>query len=234
LVGSVWSDKPSLAAGDGALVQRWTKLVDATYKRQDALEATDPEYKECWYLLRQFPVGVDGNPTVTRPSRIGNVIASYEQYPLLRYGMDDVFYWPRLWLLVDKDSRSEIDNPWAAADSILYSSCGVAAVGIVYLSLAAVSFGATAVGLVSPIANITLGMATLAGGLVLLTAFLVGIQFAVPSLVSNGESYKSVFDLYRSKLNIEPATKGERGRWTRLSQQLQYGDDGDDDDAASD
>src|SRR5260370_17941131 len=108
--------------------------------RQKELAQQDPEYKECWYLLRQFPVDANGDPTALQPSRIGNVIIAYEQYPKVRYGMDSVFYWPRLWLLIDKDVREEVDNPWAAVDSILYAGFGAAGVAVLH-AIMPLSFG---------------------------------------------------------------------------------------------
>jgi hypothetical protein len=202
---------------------RWKDLVRAKMVRQDGLNEEDSEYRECWYLLRQFPVDAQGNPTVTQPSRIGNVIAAYEQYPEIRYGMDSVFYWPRLWLLVDKDIREEIDNPWAAVDAILYAGFGVAVVGITYIALGVVTLIGTAIG----VPGIAIGESAwfVVAGLALLLGFLACIQISVPGLVANGETFKSVFDLYRAKLILNPATAEEKEAWTNVRDQLQYGVD---------
>jgi len=203
--------------------KRWTKLVEVKMARQKELDQQDPEYKECWYLLRQFPVDANGDPTALQPSRIGNVISAYEQYPKVRYGMDSVFYWPRLWLLIDKDVREEIDSPWAAVDSILYAGFGAAVVGVLYAILA-VSFGlGIAAGL--PGFSSVAAVGLLIAGLVLVYVFLLCIQLSVPGLVANGENFKSVFDLYRSKLTLSAASDQEKQDWLRLGNQLQYGVD---------
>jgi hypothetical protein len=57
---------------------------------------------------------------------IGNIIDEYEAYPLSRYGMDSAFYWPRLWLIIDKDVRNEIDGEWAVVDAAVYTAAGAA------------------------------------------------------------------------------------------------------------
>lgn len=207
--------------------KRWIDIVGTQYQRQEQLPEDDPERAECWYFLRQFPVDDDGNPTATRPSRIGNVIAAYEQYPLLRYGMDDTFYWPRLWLVLDKEVRNEIDNPWAAVDSILYSGCAAMALGILYLLLAALSVALFLFHVHGPLIDLSTGRWALAGGVALMVVFLVCIRISIAGLVANGENYKSVFDLYRSKLDLKPPSEVEKERWDRLEDQLQYGLDND-------
>src|SRR5207249_6361221 len=99
----------------------------------------DPLYGERWAKLRQYPTDVDGRtPTATAPTLLGNVLASYEQYPLQRHGMDATFYWPRLWLTLTKDVQDDIDNSWAPADSLLYTSAGLAGSAIIYALVAAV------------------------------------------------------------------------------------------------
>ena len=205
-------------------MKHWADLVRTKFDEQAVLAETDPAYGECWFLLRQFPVDEHGNPMVKRPSRIGNVIASYEQYPLLRYGMDDVFYWPRLWFVLDQDARNEIDEPWAAVDAILYTGTGVALVGILYILLAAISAVTALIGSAGPITDVARWMSAIAGGAALLAVFALCVRVSIPEVVANGERYKSVFDLYRSKLNIQPPTDPERDRWRELTIRLQYGD----------
>jgi hypothetical protein len=202
-------------------MQRWSELVRKQYAIQDSLAEDDPRYGECWYLLRQFPVGPDGNPTVTMPSRIGNVIAAYEQYPELRYGMDSVFYWPRLWLVLEKDVRDEIDNPWAGVDAVLYSGFGAGVVGVLYLLIAAITGAAWALGYSALTAAVPIFW--LAISIAMFVVYFACLRIAVPSLVRIGENFKGAFDLYRSKLHLEPPTTAETQRWEQLSTTLQYG-----------
>ncbi len=203
---------------------RWKKRVDSQLARQADLRKQgrkqDPEYTECWSFLRQFPVDANGEPTVTQPSRIGNVIAAYEQYPDVRYGMDSVFYWPRIWLLVEKDTREEIDTPWAAVDAILYVAFATAVLAIVYLALALVSAVGSHFGFFG---SFNFAAECFVAALVLMLVYLVCLRLSIAGLVATGEKFKSVFDLYRSKLTLAAADEEERATWKKLFGQLQYG-----------
>jgi hypothetical protein len=84
--------------------QRQQSRVDRLWKSAES--ATDQAlYDELWYQLRVYPINEEGRPEATHPTRIGNILAGYEQYPNNRYGMDSMFYWPRMWLQIDKDIR---------------------------------------------------------------------------------------------------------------------------------
>ena len=42
--------------------------------------------------------GQAGEPAAEWPTRLGNAIAAFEQYSDNRYGLDAIFYWPRIWI----------------------------------------------------------------------------------------------------------------------------------------
>lgn len=85
----------------------------------------DRRYYEAASQISDFPIDpVNCNPTVSWPTRLGNLIAAYEQYPNLKYGMDSIFYWPRLWLSIDNDLRAEIDGQQAIGDGAVYAAIG--------------------------------------------------------------------------------------------------------------
>ena len=44
------------------------------------------------------------------PTRLGNLLRSYELRPQQKYGLDAFICWPRLWLLLDKDVRAEVES----------------------------------------------------------------------------------------------------------------------------
>jgi hypothetical protein len=203
----------------------WKERVREVYNL--ALDTSDPSYNERWAYLRQFPTDADRVPTATAPTRLGNILAQYEaDYPLKRYGLDAVFFWPRLWLLIDKDTREEIDKEWAPTDCLLYLSAGCNVVALLYLLAVVVAI------------NLPTGTPwllhsgdetwlALALGVLGLTVVAWGFyQLSIPGHIRNGEVFKSAVDIYRHKLSsITPADKGQRDQLLDLSDRLQYGED---------
>jgi uncharacterized Zn-finger protein len=92
--------------------------VDKMRKTADAAK-TGNRYQEMWYRLRIYPTNDNGDPEATHPTLLGNLLAGYEQYPRKCYGMDSTFYWPRIWLEIEKDKKEEIDSQWSVADGFL-------------------------------------------------------------------------------------------------------------------
>ncbi|MGB7293332.1 MAG: hypothetical protein WBD99_14250 [Thermodesulfobacteriota bacterium] len=73
--------------------------------------------------LRKFPIDAEtGDFQILYPTRLGNLIRAYEEYPKLRYGMDAIFYWYRIWMKIDDNLKNYLDSQLAIADSVLYSS----------------------------------------------------------------------------------------------------------------
>ena len=56
------------------------------------------------------------------PTRLGNTIHAFEDYPDTRYGMDAVELWPRLVAKVDKEYRAVLDDAKASFDFMINSS----------------------------------------------------------------------------------------------------------------
>ena len=72
--------------------------------------------------LRWFPVNKDGKFYATHPTALGNILQAYESYPSDIYGLQAMFYWPRLWLLISEEERREIDGQQAMVDGAIYST----------------------------------------------------------------------------------------------------------------
>lgn len=89
-------------------------------KYKEAKENNPEEYKEISVDLRRFPTKEDGEFYAGYPTRLGNLLLSYEDYPNRAYGMDSIFYWYRIWLALDENTRETIDSQQAMADSTLY------------------------------------------------------------------------------------------------------------------
>jgi len=95
-----------------------------TQREQERLERLqkEPENIEKLIDTLQFPLSRDRAREATAPTRLGNLLAECEDYPRLKYGLDGVFYWYRLWFYLDKDTRGDIDDVQSLADGALYIS----------------------------------------------------------------------------------------------------------------
>ena len=191
----------------------WTFFYKLEKKRlariKEILKTYDPrsnEYLEASVELKAFPVADDnGEYIVKYPSRLGNLITAYETYPDSRYGMDGVFYWSRIWLVLEKDTRDNIDNNQAMADSAIYASIALFINGFLWFIYATVSslYALFALGhtlpfkYFPPIAvlwGLSIACFLLGYGLYRLSLFVQG-QF--------GELIKSMYDIYRRRMDSD-------------------------------
>lgn len=172
------------------------KNLEKQYQKFQNLDRT--KYLEISVKLRCFPIDENGNFCAKFPTKIGNLIASYESYPKERYGIDSVFYWYRIWLKLDQDLREEIDNQQALADSTLYTVSALHICGILCLIYALLKVINIQFITVLPNARLLLMLAIL--------AFLASYIIYTVSLhihATFGEIYKSVFDNYKDKFPIK-------------------------------
>lgn len=166
--------------------------------------------------LCQYPF--DGDRSYTYPisaTRLGNVINEYESYSKILYGMDFCVFWSRLWHLMSKDSREDLDLQGAKADFIIY----LLTIWIIFIPLIIYSFynliGSIAVLIAVVCIFITLGL----------------YDVGVLAHVNYGCYVKAAFDTYRidlaKKLDIPislcPNTD-ERSVWQKYSKFLAYYD----------
>jgi hypothetical protein len=148
------------------------------------------------------------------PTRLGNTLRAAEDYPGddERYGMDAVFYWPRLYLILPADTRALVEDYRSALDRmVLVASLAVVfpPAGLIVLALAGTSWLAWGV----------------AAAAALLTAA-IAYRSAVSAAVAFGDAIRACFDLYRRPLLeqmglVLPASlDDERKLWGTLKQQL--------------
>lgn len=185
----------------------WKTLVKREEARLDRLiNATDridkkKDYNrwiEAWVERSNFPIDDDGEQKVRYPTRLGNLIYEYENYPDRKYGIDGPFFWYRIWVSLDKDLRSELDNIQALPDSVLYMSFCLHCSGIlsaVYAVLIAVS-------------RIELMYIQNPEHLIIVSTLCFSFGFIVyrlslPAHRRFGEAFKAVFDQYRDKLLLQ-------------------------------
>lgn len=190
--------------------------VAGRFRRQAEEDCPQAEFDELWFQLRDYPVK-DQAPYAIRPTHLGNLLYTYEHYPLVRYGMDAAFYWTRLSMVLDKDVKEEIDREWSKADGFLAMSAVSFLGGTLWLILALVArfgfaFTRTPTGRAMPFAGLAL--------------ILLGYAFyraTIPFCRQNGERFKAIFDVYRSKIwdmtQLKPA---EEDLWTAAWAYYQY------------
>jgi hypothetical protein len=158
--------------------------------------------------LNSFPLSEDtseietGEKIVRLPTRLGNLVLAYESYTVSRYGLDGPFYWRRIWLRLDKDLRSEIDQIQAIADCSIYLSFVSALAGLVatiYLVLTA------GLGLVATPLDIEYVPSRLS--LLVLIVVLPSLSYAIYRLgifahEQFAETFKAVFDQFHGELGF--------------------------------
>jgi hypothetical protein len=152
-------------------------------------------------------------PSPVLPTRLGNALRAAESYPgdEERWGLDAVFWWPRLYLILPDSARAQVDDARASLDQLVVLTVLSAGFGVVALVLSAAGLN-PAVGL------------SCAGGALLLSR---GCYLAaVTSATVLGDLVRSCYDLFRGDLlarlgwQMPPTLKRERQLWTVLGQQL--------------
>jgi hypothetical protein len=193
---------------------------------------TDPRYlsvMERWAkaglaLNKEFP----GRADLVLPTKLGNVIRSFEDYPRRQYGMFAITLWPRLVAKIDATFAGTIDDAKALLDLAINSSL---LAGILALAL-------LVTGLVYPAALDQLSIWGIPGYLVWLLEVLalagLSVMFYALSISRAdawGAAIKGAFDLYRWELLAQlgyeqlPRTRmEERVLWDAISSQIAYGD----------
>jgi hypothetical protein len=148
------------------------------------------------------------------PTALGNAFAVAEEYPLDRYGMDSVLFWPRLRQVVDDKLLDPLDNYSMFLDFQL----NLATLALVF------TLEAVVVGVVEGSVSwwLSAAVALVIGWLSYRAA--VGVARSMGALISTG------FDFYRHKLLEEfeleqPANLTEEYRtWLRLGAFLRRGE----------
>lgn len=167
------------------------------------------------YLYRNYPSKLDR----ILPTRLGNIIKAAEEYPADegRYGIDAVFFWPRLIAVVPDAARGDLSDARASMALLLNVSTLAFLLGVG-------SFTALAAAMLHPAAAF---WACGAGGLVL-------AALAYRSALAPGRIYaelvRAAFDLYRVdllnqlKFGLPDSLTEERALWQNLGQQMYLGD----------
>jgi hypothetical protein len=206
--------------------RRWQGYVDRVVRRAAGLPEDDWRKAECWNVLQRFPRNADGDFVATRPTLLGNVLASYENYSERVYGMNAVAFWQRLWLRLDKDVRDELDRLWAPTDGLVYTSAALMAVGLFYVVIAALSAVSTNAGTQVFLFSDDERAVSVYAGFLIAFLGLVPYRISIGGHSDNGDAMKSVFDMFRDRLGtIEiPTDAANRSRNELIAQWFTYGD----------
>lgn len=99
-------------------IDRDRKQWDALMDKKDEGALTQSEARELARLeARGHYVPVRAEDRM--PTRLGNILRSAEKAPDHRYGIDAVIAWPRLWLLLPKDTRDMLSASRANLDTLV-------------------------------------------------------------------------------------------------------------------
>ena len=114
---------------------RINQRIDDFYATDSPSDTVERKYREAGVELRSFPIGPNGEHAPLYPTRLGNTITAYETYSKSRYGLEAIFYWPRIWINLSKELRQDIDDQQALADSAVYATVALLISGMLWLAL---------------------------------------------------------------------------------------------------
>lgn len=157
------------------------------------------------------------------PTRLGNVIRSFENYPRKQYGIDGVRVWTRITSMAAKEDLVAVDDGKIGLDFFLNCSLlsGLMALLLLILGLVfRVPFRETW--------TVFVWLTAMLAGLL---GWLLAYEASIGQASTWGDQVKSIFDLYRWRLlqqmgyKQSPTTRAqERALWIAISRQIIYGD----------
>lgn len=186
-------------------------------------EAGGADLRERWQAIRQQQARIYPESGRALPTRLGNVIRAFEDYPKAKYGIYGVTVWPRLSALIEDGYAKRINDAKQPFDLLLNFSVVSALLGgltllggLLWPARWMPSATGAAVWAVTVAALLALGRAW----------YLV----ALPRAAVWGDTVKSAYDLYRwdllEKLGFSrrPADgEEERELWRRIGGHMLFG-----------
>ena len=218
---------------------RLNKKIKAKMQKSKKQTTDKIEKQNLWNWLLKFPLKKGRKKTETEavlPTMMGNILWSYEDYPESNYGMEPTFYWPRLWLVLNSQTRKEISAIWAEADCLTYISFLFVCSSVLYIFACILDFWnipTLILGLrgnsvdsltISNIAFtpkffLTMGIISL---LFSRFVYLLSLSFHL----RNGKFFQSLFDIHRDKLEKMQLTitrKSLDDGWPETRARLRFG-----------
>ncbi len=209
-----------LLAQSAALAALGIKLSNQEKPNQTQFtQVTDELGRIGLKLYSEFP----NERALVLPTRLGNIMRSYECYPEVQYSMSAIPLWPRLIAVIKSDYATAID----AAETSFSFMLNCSMLSGLFAAIMLLSGLAHPVPLASFAALIP-WLLEIVAFVILCLLFYMG---AIPRASARGNLVKSAFDLYRADLLKQlgftqtPTTKAsERKLWHEISQQMLFGD----------
>lgn len=208
----------------GVQKRRWSRMV-LLGRGLQAVQPDDPERAQNLAdlsdrMLRGWYSGFPSQSGSVLPTRLGNTIRSFEDYPRRQYEMSAIPLYPRLLAVIEPGYAATVDDAKSSFDFMINVSFLSALSGAGLLLLGVGSRGLTGLGLVFWL--------QVAGLLVASSVFYAG---SIGQAVTWGNLVRGAFDLYRGKLleqlgyTQKPADlQAERALWSAISMQMLFGD----------
>jgi hypothetical protein len=171
-------------------------------------------------MLRRLRRELPGSEDSVLPTRLGNVIRSFEAYPQRQYGMSAIYLWPRLVGVIDKEYAAAADDAKSTFDFMMNVSLlgALSGGGLLLLGLASRGPGGLSPAFWLQVAG-------------LLAASRVFYTGSIGQAMAWGDLVRGAFDLYRGALlermgfAQKPADlHEERALWRAISLQMIFGD----------
>jgi hypothetical protein len=170
-------------------------------------------------IISEFPISFDS----VLPTRLGNILRSFENYPRRQYNIAGPTVWPRLRSAIDDKYTSAIDDAKTLLDFMMNGS-------ILSILLA---LSILIVGLLYPVPLASRSMSVWWGIEIIVAAFASYAFYilAISQAKRWGDMFKGAFDLYRWNLlsqlgykRMPTSVEEERALWGAISRQMIYGD----------
>ena len=201
-----------------ALIKRGDDAATREARREMDERLRPARRRSAEIVLNEFP---DAGSVL--PTKLGNVIRSFETYPRRQYGMSAIKLWPRLAAKIDKDYAEQVDGAKTSFDFMI--NCSLLSFFLSLLVLV--------VGLWYPVmfSAPRFWLPWLFKVFLFLALSYAFYHSSIDRAAEWGETVKSAFDLYRHDLLVQlgyktppSSVEAERWLWRSISQQLLFGD----------
>jgi hypothetical protein len=213
-----WLTEFARSANEKRLLRKKAELERFQAKGSyDALEPADRDRISLLYeALQEFPLKRDAATNaatrfVDRPTRLGNIITTYELYPETRYDLDGVFFWHHLLALAPASVVSEFEDQYGFAESLLLTS---SAGWFVVLANVGILIGLAIGSLWPSLVFVPVTMSVVQCLTLMVLGVIVGVLFywlSLPAHAEAGKMFRTVVDLavppFREWIqNVSPAS----------------------------